>query len=564
MADNLNQTLQEFGETFKGGMIGWTSTIEELTRVTLRTGKDYGEGFKGLTDQFKGLDVALSDVKDMLGQNIRTGVNIEGTNKQLLVDLKRLGFNIGRFMDTMGTFEQVLGFSEATTGHLADKIVDFSVKFGRSAEQLASTMQSLVEPMARMSNAFGGSAAAGFAESVIGLGAAMGPKIADQIGPVMSKFITADPEGFRRAALAGGGAGAMESPQAMISMAQGMMSRIDRLVTPGAPFTAGIAAQMFGLSQADVNILRQLANANMSQLAIAEEGMRFEQAKALATQTFTGSLNSILLDLQMGLVPVMDAINDSISIVFKVFKDIFPSFSTTAINFGEAVAQWIRDYVTNDSVVKGFDAIIGLGKSGVELFANMKVKFGEWRDATIDFAKDGWSWSKKVWDQILSTVVSWKEETILILTDVQSLFTRVFSEIDLRLSASQIAASQNGGMWGDDGWLAAMGGGGKFRQAAEQHQETGSTLSPANFFAEPQAQNLAAQQTAGTAMFADPELVEQQKLLVEAMENNTEVSNTQVRQLKQFNNRQRRIILNNSTQRMWDEMPAGGNPGGLL
>ena len=584
MADNLNQTIQEFQETLTGGVTGWTNTIEELTRATLRTGKEYGDGFKGLTDQFRGLDVALSDVKDMLGQSIRTGVSFEGTNKKLLVDLKRLGFNMGKFMDVMGTFEQVLGFSESTTGHLADSIVDFSVKFGRSAEQLASTMQNLIEPMARMSNAYGSGAAAGFAESIIGLGAAMGPKMADQLGPVISKFISADPEGFKRAALAGQGGGAMDSPQAMINMAKGMMTRIDKLVTPGAPFTAGIAAQMFGLSQGDINILRQLANTNMSQLAVAEENMRYEQAKALATQTFTGSLNTILLDLQMGMLPVMDAVNDSISIVFKVFKETFPSFSDSAIEFGEFVGGKLRNLFSEENVNEGFSKIIGWGKEGVAMWKGFQVTLDGWVFKTQEGFTTLWTTLHQSFTELQAFIItnwdageakmnSWYEESLAAFASMKDFFTNtavslatlmtdVFNEIGLRLSASQIASSQNGGMFGGDGFLAAMAGGGDFRKAAEEHKDSGSNLSPANFFSDPIARDTATSQQ-GAAMFADPALLEAQQLLVEAMENQTEATNTQVVALKQFNKRQSLSIISNASDFTNERKPSTGNPGRL-
>jgi len=579
MADNLNQSIQELNETVKLGIGPWVSTIEELTKVTLRTGKEYGDGFKGLTDQFRGLDVALSDVKDMLGHSIRTGVSFEGTNKKLLIDLKRLGFNLGRFMDTMGTFEQVLGFSESTTAHLANSLVDFSVKFGRSAEQLASTMQSLVAPMAAMSNAYGGTAAAGFAESIIGLGAAMGPKIADQLGPVMAKFMSTDPEGFKRAALAGAGTEAMTSPQAMISMAQGMISRIDKLVTPGAPFSAGIAAQMFGLSQQDVNILRQLAVTNMSQLAVAEQNMAFEQAKNLASETFTQHLASITFELQTALLPVMDAINDSISLIFKVFRVALPDFADKAIEFGEFVGGKLREWFSEDNITGAFTAMKKFGNDGIKLWADIKEKFDGWYENTVDFfggaanTLERWYnqaelWFKSSpWDPVIARMDAAfnSMETFFTTTAValSDLMTNVFNEIDLRLSASQISSSQSGGMWGDDGWLAAMGGGGKFRQAAEQHKETESNLTPANFYAEPIAQNTTAQQTAGTAMFADPELLEQQKLLVEAIESQTEATNSQVIQLKVQTRQQAKTILRNASDFINENKPSMGSPGRL-
>ena len=567
MADNLNQSMNELNETLKMGVIPpLMQSIEELTRVTLRTGRDYGEGFRGLTEQFRGMDVALSDVKDLLGESIRTGVAFEGTNKQLLVDIKRLGFNVTRFTDMMGTFEQVLGFNESTTGHLADRIIDFSIKFGRSAEQLASTMATLVEPMARMCNAFGGTAAAGFAESVIGLGAAMGPKIADQIGPVMSKFITADPEGFRRAALGGGGLGAMDSPQAMIAMAQGVISRIDRLVTPGAPFTAGIAAQMFGLTQQDVNILRQLGQANVSQIQAAEENMRAQAAMSLMSETFTGSLNSIILDLQAGLLPVWDALNDSISVIFKVFKEIFPSFSDTAIKWGEALGMLVRDVFSEDNIRSAFGSLMEWGRTGITIFKDLKTIITEWATYVMDSwdswldrslalitnvsvwamgkANTGWDWLQGKWNTFTASL-----ETLM------DSMTRVFAEFEVRLNAMQMASAAGGGVLGSDGIIAALAGGGDFRGDAEAFGTANTNLSPAQFQQAP-GDIARAQRDAGN-MFADPDLAAAQEALVAAMETNAGATAANALQLKRANDRQSRHVWSAAEEYMEENRPAG-------
>lgn len=390
MADTLNETLNELKDTVMPSLFPpLMHSIEELTKVTLRTGRDYGENFKGLTDQFRGLDVSMKDVTQMLGQSIQTGVDIQGVNKQLIIDVKRLGFNLGSFMSTMGTFEQVLGMNETTTGNLVDATIDFAATFGRNADQLVKVMGSLVEPMARISNAFGATAAAGFAESIVGLGAAMGPMMAERLGPVMSKFITSDPEGFRRAALAGGGMGAMESPEQMVGLAQGVISRIDRLVTPGAPFTAGIAAQMFGLSQGDVNVLRQLAQVNMSQLAMAQEASRIEMAKQQATKLFTDELAELQLELQSALMPLISASTEMISNIFTAFKEVLPKFNNDIINFTTELGDWIRKNVTSENIESGLRAFGEMAKIGIEYFKIAKSFLVEnvpiWFDATQNF-----------------------------------------------------------------------------------------------------------------------------------------------------------------------------------
>tara|TARA_Y100000004_G_scaffold49322_1_gene54331 strand:- start:3688 stop:4830 length:1143 start_codon:yes stop_codon:yes gene_type:complete len=205
----------------------------------------------------------------------------------------------------------------------------------------------------------------------------------------MSKFITADPEGFRRAALAGGGMGAMDSPEQMVALAQGVIGRIDRLVSPGAPFTAGIAAQMFGLSQGDVNVLRQLAQVNMSQLAMAQEGSRIEMAKQQATKLFTDELAELQLELQSAFMPLITASTEGMSNIFTAFKEVLPKFNNDIINFTTQLGDWIRENVTSENIESGLRAAGEVAKIGIEYFKIAKSFLVEnvpiWFDATQNF-----------------------------------------------------------------------------------------------------------------------------------------------------------------------------------
>jgi len=493
MADNLNETLNELKDTVMPSLFPpLMHSIEELTKVTLRTGRDFGDNFKGLTDQFRGLDVSMKDVTQMLGQSIQTGVDIQGVNKQLIIDVKRLGFNLGSFMSTMGTFEQVLGMNETTTGNLVDATIDFAATFGRNADQLVKVMGSLVEPMARISNAFGATAAAGFAESIVGLGAAMGPMMAERLGPVMSKFITADPEGFRRAALAGGGMGAMESPEQMVALAQGVISRIDRLVTPGAPFTAGIAAQMFGLSQGDVNVLRQLAQVNMSQLAMAEEASRIEMAKQQATKLFTDELAELQLELQSALMPLISASTEMISNIFTAFKEVLPKFNNDIINFTTELGDWIRKNVTSENIESGLRAFGEMAKMGNEYFkiakAYLMTNVPEWFAISKNFFvntlpaifDNTLAEVKKAIDDMQAYFVGLFDNHIV---PAFSKMVNLFDSMTLAFTAINAGlASGKGLMFGDTMFdvMARVYAAGKSPEFAA-YKEAGGTVMPASF-----------------------------------------------------------------------------------
>ena len=311
--------------------------------------------------------------------------------------------------------------------------------------------------------------------------------------------------------------------------------------------------------------------------------MRYEQAKALATQTFTGSLNTILLDLQMGMLPVMDAINDSISIVFKVFKETFPSFADSAIEFGEFVGGKLRNLFSEESVNGYFSNLIRWAKDGVAMWKGFEATLDGWVSTTKEGFNTLWNTLYRDftelkgfiitnWDAAGAKMNSWYEESLAAFASMKDFFTNtavslatlmtdVFSEIGLRLSASQIASSQNGGMFGGDGFLAAIAGGGDFRKAAEEHNDSGSNLSPANFYEQPRQLATADSTTSTAGVFADPEVLEQQRELTGAILSQTEATNLQVTQLKLLNGRQLNAVYSNATDFMWQNKPISSNPG---
>ena len=550
MADNLNETLNELKDTVMPSLFPpLMHSIEELTKVTLRTGRDYGENFKGLTDQFRGLDVSMKDVTQMLGQSIQTGVDIQGVNKQLIIDVKRLGFNLGSFMSTMGTFEQVLGMNETTTGNLIDATIDFAATFGRNADQLVKVMGTLVEPMARISNAFGATAAAGFAESIVGLGAAMGPMMAERLGPVMSKFITSDLEGFRRAALAGGGMGAMESPEQMIGLAQGVISRIDRLVTPGAPFTAGIAAQMFGLTQADVNVLRQLANVNMSQLAMAEEASRIEMAKKQATELFTDELAELQLELQSALMPLITASTEMISNIFTAFKEVLPKFNNDIINFTTELGNWIRKNVTSENIESGLRAFGEVAKIGIEYFkiakAYLMTNVPEWFAISKNFFVNE---LPAIFDNTLAAIknaiyavpaffVGLFDTYIMPVVDKFNYFLDVAILSFGALNAA-FSSGKGLGLFGGESMFDVMVTHMRVAKSPEyqKYQAEGGQLSPYGFERRPQDIASAEANIRTTPQtFADEAVVEAMERLIEALGDDTTATDGNLRQLRALN-----------------------------
>lgn len=576
MADNLNETLNELKDTVMPSLFPpLMHSIEELTKVTLRTGRDFGDNFKGLTDQFRGLDVSMKDVTQMLGQSIQTGVDIQGVNKQLIIDVKRLGFNLGSFMSTMGTFEQVLGMNETTTGNLVDATIDFAATFGRNADQLVKVMGSLVEPMARISNAFGATAAAGFAESIVGLGAAMGPMMAERLGPVMSKFITSDPEGFRRAALAGGGMGAMESPEQMVGLAQGVISRIDRLVTPGAPFTAGIAAQMFGLSQGDVNVLRQLAQVNMSQLAMAQEASRIEMAKQQATKLFTDELAELQLELQSALMPLISASTEMISNIFTAFKEVLPKFNNDIINFTTELGDWIRKNVTSENIESGLRAAGEMAKMGIEYFKIAKdylmTNVPEWFAISKNFFvntlpaiyDNSLAATRKAIDDMQAYFVGLSDNHIV------PAFNKMLNLFDTMIIAfgainAGLTSGKGLGIFGGESMFDVMATHMRVAQSEEFKNYEGP-LSPYEFDRRPRdiASAQANLQTT-PSMFTDAETKEALEQAIKAQQDNTKATNEQAKQLRFLNRRLSEQAAQNAGDYMLENKISSANPGQII
>lgn len=325
--NTLTDTMKGLHMSFKN----YHDTFEGLIQATVKVGQEQSVMNGKLLHQFTGLGIALDGVGKIFTASIKTGVELTKENRKLFATIHRFGLNLGAFTDMMGTAEQVFGLSTEASTHLARTMLDLGVTFGRDADLLVKAVESLAEPMNKISGQFGAAAGADFASTVATLTAVL-PKAGPGIGGLLSKFTGTTPEEFQRSAILGlqpgqfaGGAsveGAREIAAAIMGRAQAF-----GVGAAGAdPRMISFFTSQLDLTAQDLNIARQIMAIDEARLEAEIEGTSQAAREREIALRFSNAWNNILLSMNSVLLPIMGQLSEIVATVFNPAAGFFEKF----------------------------------------------------------------------------------------------------------------------------------------------------------------------------------------------------------------------------------------------